>query len=180
MKAYVAKSPVICVCGRMSVFGRGVIQRFSKVKSQKWSAKGKKSFINISKIKFQMCVCDQLLSHDRLFCDPMDCSQPGSSVHGISQRAAISSSRGLLDPGIKLTSPVSPALGGGFLTCSLRAVPVTSHISWPFRTGSWMGMEVRKLKVDPTLTLTPQQAVHQPPSQELKSVCIRKEETVIR
>ena len=103
-----------------------------------------------------VCVCDQLLSHDRLFCDPMDCSQPGSSVHGISQArvlewAAISSSRGLLDPVVELTSPVSPALGGGFLTCSLRVVPVTSLLTWSFRTGSWMGTEVRKLKVDPTL-----------------------------
>ena len=26
-----------------------------------------------------------LLSHVRLFCNPMDCSYPGSSVHGISQ-----------------------------------------------------------------------------------------------
>ena len=27
----------------------------------------------------------QLLNHVRLFCDPMDCSSPGSSVHGILQ-----------------------------------------------------------------------------------------------
>ena len=26
-----------------------------------------------------------LLSHVQLFCDPVDCSQPGSSVHGIPQ-----------------------------------------------------------------------------------------------
>ena len=32
-----------------------------------------------------VCVHDQLLSHVRLFCNPMDCSPPGSSVHGISQ-----------------------------------------------------------------------------------------------
>ena len=41
----------------------------------------------------------QLPSHVRLFCDPMDCSPPGSSVQGISQArtlewVAISSSRG--------------------------------------------------------------------------------------
>jgi len=41
----------------------------------------------------------QLVSHVRLFCDPMHCSPPGSSVHGVSQArvlewAAISFSRG--------------------------------------------------------------------------------------
>ena len=40
-----------------------------------------------------------MLSHVRLFCDPMDCSPPGYSVHGVSQarileQDAISSSRG--------------------------------------------------------------------------------------
>ena len=45
----------------------------------------------------------------------MDCSPPGSSVHGILQAkrlewAAIFSSGDLPDPGIKSMSPVSPAL----------------------------------------------------------------------
>ena len=45
-------------------------------------------------------------------CDPMDCSLPGSSAHGILQAripewVAISFSRDLSDPGIK---PRSPAL----------------------------------------------------------------------
>ena len=45
-----------------------------------------------------MFVCAQMLSHPTL-CDPMDCSPPGSSVHGIFQArglgwVAISSSRG--------------------------------------------------------------------------------------
>ena len=45
-------------------------------------------------------------------CNPMDCSPPGSSVHGILQArilewVAISSSRGSSPPGIK---PGSPAL----------------------------------------------------------------------
>ena len=44
-------------------------------------------------------------------CDPMDCSLPGSSVHGILQarileRVAIPFSRDLLDPGIEPRSPV--------------------------------------------------------------------------
>ena len=47
-------------------------------------------------------------------CDPMDCSPPGSSVHGISQSrilewAAISFSRDLPDPGMKTRSPVLEA-----------------------------------------------------------------------
>ena len=33
-----------------------------------------------------VCVCVyQSLSHIRLFCDPMECSPPGSSAHGIIQ-----------------------------------------------------------------------------------------------
>ena len=59
------------------------------------------------------------LSRVRLFCDPMDCSLPGSSVHGIFQArvlewVAISFSEGVFPgPGIE---PASPALAGGFFT----------------------------------------------------------------
>ena len=47
-------------------------------------------------------------------CDPMDCSLPGPSVHGILQVRilewiAISFSRGLPDPGIKVGSPALKA-----------------------------------------------------------------------
>ena len=47
-------------------------------------------------------------------CDPMDCSLPGSSVHGILQArilkwVAISFTRGLPDPGIKPRSPILQA-----------------------------------------------------------------------
>ena len=61
-------------------------------------------------------------------CDPMDYSQPGSSVHGISQArildwVAISFSRGSFDLGIE---PASPALAGGlFTTESARKPPDT-------------------------------------------------------
>ena len=62
--------------------------------------------------------------------DPLsDSSQPGSSVHGISQartleRVVISFSRDLPDPGIEPESLESPALGGGFFTasCHLRSL----------------------------------------------------------
>ena len=52
------------------------------------------------------------------FCDPMGCSQTGSSVHGILQArilewVAIPFSRDLTDTGIE---PRSPALSGKFFT----------------------------------------------------------------
>ena len=63
-----------------------------------------------------MCVCAKSLSRVQLW-DPLDCSSPGSSVHGILQArilewVAISSPRGrdLPDPGIEPASLVSPAL----------------------------------------------------------------------
>ena len=54
-------------------------------------------------------------------CDPMDCSLPGSSVHGIFQArilewVGVSFSRGLPNPWIEPKSPMSPALAGRFLT----------------------------------------------------------------
>ena len=62
-------------------------------------------------------------SHVQL-CDPMDCSSPGSSVHGDSPgkntRVGCHAllQRNLLDPGIKLTSLMSSALAGEFFTTS--------------------------------------------------------------
>ena len=56
-----------------------------------------------------------------ILCDPVNCSLPGSSVHGILQArilewAAISFSGDLSEPGFKTVSLTSPALAGGFLT----------------------------------------------------------------
>ena len=56
-------------------------------------------------------------------CDPMDCSLPGSSVHGILQArilklVAMPSLEELPNPGIDPTSLMSPALAGGFFTTS--------------------------------------------------------------
>ena len=55
--------------------------------------------------------------------DPMDCSPPGSSVHGILQArilewVAMPSSGGLPDPGVHPASLMSPALAGRFFTTS--------------------------------------------------------------
>ena len=64
-------------------------------------------------------VCARLVTQLCLtFCDPMDYSPPGSSVHRISQVrllewVAISSSRDLAHPGIQ---PMSPSLADGFCT----------------------------------------------------------------
>ena len=64
-----------------------------------------------------------LLQSCLTLCDPMDCSPPGSSVHGILQArilewVAISLSKRSPDPGIKPTSLMSPALAGRFFTTS--------------------------------------------------------------
>ena len=58
-------------------------------------------------------------SHSLFFCSLIDCSPPGSSVHGISQArilesVAISFSRGSSQP-----NAVSPALVGRFFTAEL-------------------------------------------------------------
>ena len=56
-------------------------------------------------------------------CDPMDCSPPGSSVHGtlqarILERAAASPSRGFPRPRSEPVSLTSPVLAGRFFTTS--------------------------------------------------------------
>ena len=77
-------------------------------------------------------------------CDPVDCSPPGSSVHGISQARRLEwlpfpSPGDLPDPGIK---PMSPALAGRFFTSEPPAKPrverrdvaTRQEIPWPFST----------------------------------------------
>ena len=71
-----------------------------------------------------MCACSVDQSHPTLW-DPMDCSSPGSSVHGIFQArivkwVATSSSRGSSDSGIKPTSPGSLAMASEFFTTSVQ------------------------------------------------------------
>ena len=57
-------------------------------------------------------------------CNPMDCSSPGSSVHGILQArilewvAMLSPPRDLPDPGIESVSPVAIALQADSLSLS--------------------------------------------------------------
>ena len=61
-------------------------------------------------------------------CNPMACSLPGSSVHGISQartpeQVAFPMPVVLPEPGTKPTSPVSPALAGRFFTTEPAGKP---------------------------------------------------------
>ena len=71
-----------------------------------------------------VCVCTRTCKHGSVtqsclnLCDPLDCSLPGSSVHGIFQAKILKwvvfhFPGDLADPG---TEPTSPSLVGGFFT----------------------------------------------------------------
>ena len=82
-----------------------------------------------------MCVC--VLNHIQL-CDPMDCSPPGSSVHGILQARilewiASSYSRGSSWPGIEPMFLASLALAGRFFTTAPPAMPSITVLLSNFR-----------------------------------------------
>ena len=69
-------------------------------------------------MSFRMDWLDLLAQSCPILCHPMDCSLPGSSVHGILQAIILewvdtSSSGDLSNPRIE---PVSPALAGRFFT----------------------------------------------------------------
>ena len=69
-------------------------------------------------------------------CDPMDCSPPDSSVHGIFQVrilewVATSSLGNLPNPGIEPMSLMSPVLAGGFFTSSTTWEAIL-HSNSPF------------------------------------------------
>ena len=70
----------------------------------------------VATIVFQVLVAPL---HPTLY-DPMGCSLPGSSVHGILQARILAlpclPPGDLPNPGIKPTTPMSPALVGGFFT----------------------------------------------------------------
>ena len=75
-------------------------------------------------LSFKSPVHAKLLQSCPTLCDPMDCSPPGSSVHGILQARILEKGchfllQGIfLTLGIELTSLMSPALAGGFFTTS--------------------------------------------------------------
>ena len=83
-------------------------------------------------LPFLVCLAAQ--SHPTL-CDPVDCSPPGSSVHGTLQArilewAATSFSRGASPPRIEPGSLASPPLAGGFFTAAPPGKP-TDVLSFP-------------------------------------------------
>ena len=78
----------------------------------------------------RMGVCPRLVTQScPIPCDPMACSPPGSSVYGISQARILGGGwpfptlGDLPDPGIKLASPVTPALAGGSFTSAPSGKP---------------------------------------------------------
>ena len=88
-----------------------------------------RSLLSILYMCVCVCVCVCACSVAQLcliLCDPMDCSLPGSSVHGISRQEYWSglpfpSPGDLPDPGIELESP---ALAGRFFTTEPRGMPI--------------------------------------------------------
>ena len=76
-----------------------------------------------------MCVCAYSVMPDSF--DPMDCSLPDSSVHGIFQEEYWSglpfpSPGDLPNPGIEPLSLMSPALAGGIFTTVPPGKPSTT------------------------------------------------------
>ena len=73
-------------------------------------------FVHLGILGAPVCVCLTL-------CDPVDCSPPGSSVHGILQARTleyVASPGGLPDSGME---PASSALAGGFFTTTPSGKP---------------------------------------------------------
>ena len=68
-------------------------------------------------------------------CESMDCSPPGSSVHGILQAwilwVSMPSSRGSSRPGIEPASLMSLVLAGGFFTTAPPRKPIVKGKRWP-------------------------------------------------
>ena len=78
-------------------------------------------------------MCAKLLQSCLSLCNTMDCSPPGSSVHGILQArvlewVAMPSSRGSSDPGMEPSALKSPPLVGGLFITSA---------TWLFRKWKW-------------------------------------------
>ena len=77
-----------------------------------------------------LCYCSLVAKSCLTPCDPMDCSPPGSSVHGLSQTiwewVAFSFSRGSSRPRDQTHKPVSPALAGRFFTVEPPGKPYDS------------------------------------------------------
>ena len=74
-----------------------------------------------SSVDGHVCVCAQSLQSCLTLCDPVDCSPPGSSVHGILQArilewGAMPSFRNFPDSGIESMSACVSCFAGRFYT----------------------------------------------------------------
>ena len=83
-------------------------------------------------IRQSMCSCS-VTQLCLTLCEPVDCSPPGSSVHGIFQTRilgwiTISSSKDPPHPGIKPTSLASPAQASRFFTTEPSGKPSSDRI----------------------------------------------------
>ena len=79
------------------------------------------------------CMRAKLLQLCLTLCDPMDCSLPGSSVHGLSRQAYCSglpcpSPGHISDPGIEPKSLMSASLAGSSLPLALPGKPIYLYI----------------------------------------------------
>ena len=106
------------------------------------------------------CVCSVAQSHLTL-CNPMDCSPPGSSVHGvilvrILEGLFISPPGDLPDPGIEPVSPAPLALADRFFTtespekpqCLLYTTTIIK-VLWHWYRETWMKETERKSETWP-------------------------------
>ena len=92
--------------------------------------------------------CGCLATKLCLFCDPRDCSQPGPSVHGISQARVLEwivfpSLGDLLDPGIS-------CIAGGFFTAEPPGKPMFSVSTYLNTVSHYLG-ELFTIKFSRTL-----------------------------
>ena len=78
---------------------------------------------------FSVCMSSVSQSCPTLW-DPMVCSPPGSSVHGIFQARILPFPipGDLPDPGMEPASLVAPASTGGFFTTSITNIGVQVHL----------------------------------------------------
>ena len=98
--------------------------------------------VKILTITICLCMCAKLLQLCLTLCNPMDCSLPFSSVHGILQArilegAAMPSSRESSPPGIKPASPAAPELQVDSLLLSLQESPT---FPWLLLNNLWCGV----------------------------------------
>ena len=87
-----------------------------------------------------VCACVFAQSYPTL-CNPMDCSPPDFSVHGIFQARLLEwlsfpTPEDLLNPGIEPMLSAFPALAGGFFTTAQPENPKVLN-AWPYSLTLW-------------------------------------------